>query len=165
MEVIKNTGERPEIAAATPEPLKQLVRKCWATRPEDRPSARGVAEELRKHVDVGQRASDDFFELRMTNALEQSTPDAQEPDQLAPLPPMPMMDNPMQFSAAMRGHERSRSALQAQRLQRGPSRRAQLRRKFGIVVIAADGGSSAGCKRVDSVADPTPTDREPPRQV
>ena len=107
----------------TEEGLRVLrIENMRATRPEDRPSTNEVAEELRKYVDVGQRASDNFFELRMTNALEQSTSGAQEPDQLTAVP-LGMMDNPMKFSTAMRGHERSRSALQTQRLQRGPCRK------------------------------------------
>ena len=58
MEVLKNIDERPEIPAAAPEPLKQLVRKCWGTQPEDRPSMLDVVEELSKHaVDMGQRAA------------------------------------------------------------------------------------------------------------
>eukprot|EP00936_MAST-01D_sp_MAST-1D-sp1_P001215 g1215.t1 len=113
MKLLKNIDERPEIPAATPKPLKRLVRKCWGAQPEDRPSMRDVAEELSKHVvDMGQRASDNFFELHVSLASSRrpgressssSSPmsDTQEPDRPTALP-LGMTDNPMTFPSPMR---------------------------------------------------------------
>ena len=63
---------------------------------------RDVAEELSKHVvDMGQRASDDFFELHVASSRLRDTGVDMDPGHLTALP-LGRTDNPMKFSSTMR---------------------------------------------------------------